>query len=90
MVGQTGNTLTCGVTGAGNLNAMITYQWTRNNGGAQTQVGSSRILTLPSLTLSIAGEYSCRATVDSTLLTGNIEASAGTPQRVEIQSEHKI
>ena len=86
-VGQTDNTLTCGVTGAGNLNPTIAYQWTKNNGSAQTQVGSSRILTLPSLTLSSAGEYSCCATVGSALLTRNIEASAGTPQRVEIQSE---
>ena len=89
-MGQTDNTLTCNVSGVGNLNPTTDYQWTRNDGSTQTQVGSSRILTLPSLTLSSAGEYSCHATVGSALLTGNIEASAGTPQRVEIQSEHKM
>ena len=87
MMGQTGNTLTCGVYGTERLSPTIVYQWTRNDGSTQTQVGSSETLTLPSLTLSNAGEYSCRATVGSTLLTSDIEASTGTPQRVEIQSE---
>ena len=87
MMGQTGNTLTCNVSGTERLSPTIAYQWTRNDGNTQTQVGSSETLTLPSLTLSNAGEYSCRVTVGSTLLTNDIEASTGTPQRVEIQSE---
>ena len=86
-VGQTGNTLACGVSGADRLTPTIDYQWTRNDGTTQTQVGSSERLTLSSLTLSSGGEYSCHVTVGSALLTSDIEASTVTPQRVEIQSE---
>ena len=32
VLGQSGYSLTCGVTGAEHLNASITYQWTKNNG----------------------------------------------------------
>ena len=87
IVGQIGNTLTCDTSGTDSLSPAIAYQWTRNDGSTQTQVGSSKTLTLPSLTLSGAGEYSCSATVGSALLTSDIEASAVTPQRVEIQGE---
>ena len=87
MVGQTGHTLTCDVSGAEMLSPTIAYQWTRNDGSTQTQVGNLRTLTLPPLTLSSAGEYSCHATVSSALLTSDGGASIITPQRVEIQSE---
>ena len=85
MVGQTGNTLICDVSGAERLSPTITYQWTRN--GEIVPDSNSSTLTLPTVTLSSAGNYSCRATVGSALLTNDFEASAGTPQRVEIQSE---
>ena len=83
MVGQTGNTLTCDVSGAGNLNPTIEYRWTRN--GEAVPDGSSSTLTLSPLTLSSAGEYVCNVTVRSSLLSNDI--STGTPQRVDIQSE---
>ena len=85
MVGQTGYTLTCDVFGADRLNPTITYQWTRND--ERVPGGSSRILNLPPLSLSIAGNYTCNVTISSALLTSGMPASAGTPQRVEIQSE---
>ena len=88
MVGQTGNTLTCDVSGADNLNPTITYQWTRNDGSTQTPVGtSSNTLSLSPLRLSNAGDYTCNATVSSTLLNDDIPASADNTQRVTIQSE---
>ena len=87
MVGQTGYTLTCDVSGTDRLSPTIAYQWTRNDRTTQTQVGSSKRLTLPSLSLSSGGEYSCHVTVGSALLTSDIEVSTVTPQRVEIQSE---
>jgi hypothetical protein len=89
MVGQTDNTLTCVVSGAGNLNPTITYQWTRD--GQIVQNNISNTYNFP-LQLSLAGTsvYACRATVGSTLLNGNIQASADTTQTVTIQGELKI
>ena len=83
MVGQTGNTLTCGVTVAGNLNPMTTYQWTRNDGS--TVGTNSNMFTLSSISLSDAGVYTCRATVSSNLLSNSITTSGN--QTVIVQSE---
>ena len=85
MVGQTGNTLTCGVFGADRLNPTIIYRWIRN--GETIQDGSSSTLNLPSLRLSQAGEYTCRTTVSSNLLSSDIQVNAGNTQTVTIQSE---
>ena len=90
MVGQSGYTLTCIASGAENLNPAITYQWTRNYGTTQTQVGiNSKMFTLgtdPSpLQLSNAGNYECRVTVGSSLLNNDIMAASS--HRVTIQSE---
>ena len=87
MVGQTGYTLTCDVSGAERLNPMITYQWTRYDGSTRTQIGSSRTLTLPSVGLSDAGNYTCNVTVGSALLTSDIQASAINMQTVTVESE---
>ena len=85
MVGQTGYTLTCGVTGADNLNQTITYQWTRNNGTTQTQVETnSMTLLISPLRLSDAGNYSCR--IISTLL--NNPVATNISQSVMIQSNY--
>ena len=89
-VGQTGNTLICDVSGADNLSPTITYQWTRNDGSTQTPVGTnSNTLTLSEapLRLSNSGDYTCTATVRSTLLNNDIIMSSGNTQRVMIQSE---
>ena len=62
MLGQSGYSLTCGVTVTGAENPSITYQWTKNN-GTQTQVGTDRVLSFSPLRLSDAGQYTCQATV---------------------------
>ena len=88
MVGQTGNTLTCDVSGADNLNLMITYQWTRNDGTTSSEpVGnSSNTLPLSPLRLSHAGSYSCSIT--STLLNDPGPINAANGQSVTIQSKY--
>ena len=86
MVGQTGYTLICDVSGADSLNPMITYQWTRN--GETVPDGSSRSFNLPPLQLSHAGDYVCHVTVSSTLLNDDISASSGSNQNIIIQSEY--
>ena len=87
MVGQMG-TLTCVVSGAERLNPTIAYQWTRNDGSTQTQVGThSNVLSFSAVRLSAAGDYTCSATVGSTLLNNDITASTGNAQRLVIQSE---
>ena len=80
MVGQTGNSLTCDVSGADNLNPTII--WIRN-GSTQTDIGDSRTVSLSPLRLSDAGDYSCNVT--STLLSSPVAAS--NSQRVIIQSK---
>ena len=85
LMAESDYTLTCDVSGADNLNPMITYQWTRYDGTTQTQVGSSRTLTLSSVGLSDAGNYTCRATINSALLRDSITIS-GT-QTVMVESE---
>ena len=88
MVGQTDNTLTCDVSGAGNLNPKIDYQWTRNDGNTQTRIGTnSNTLSLSPLRLSKVGDYTCNVTVNSTLLNSNVSASADNSQSVLVQGE---
>ena len=86
MVGQTGNTLTCGVSGDEKLNLTITFQWTRYNGSTSTQVGTELMKSLPlsPLRLSDAGNYSC--SLISILL--NNPVTAENIQSMIIQSRH--
>ena len=88
MVGQTGNTLTCDVSVANNLNPMITYQWTRND--QPVPGATSNTFNFSPLRLSQAGIYTCRATVGSSLLIGDINANADNTETVTIQSELMI
>ena len=70
---QNGYSLTCVVSGAGNLNASITYQWTKNN-GTQTQIpveSTPSVLSFSPLRLSDAGRYTCQATVSLPCLNNN-------------------
>ena len=69
MLGQSGYSLTCGVTGVENLNPSITYQWTKNN-GTQTQDRDEydTFLTFSPLRLSDAGRYTCQAMIISPFL----------------------
>jgi hypothetical protein len=85
MVGQTGNTLTCDVSGADNLTPTIAYQWTRD--GVTVPDGNSRILNLSPLQLSHAGNYTCQATISSSLLHNSISATSDNNPSITIQSE---
>ena len=82
-LGQTGYTLTCGVTGAENLSPIITYQWNKING--QVQVGTDRVLSFSPLRLSDAGRYICQATVSSPYLNNDIIMT--NTQDITIQGE---
>ena len=65
--------LTCSVSGAENLNPIIAYQWTKDSGSGQTQVGaSSDTLSFTPLRLGDAASYTCRATIASVHLAGDI------------------
>ena len=63
-------TLTCTVSGADNLGATISIEFTGPNTASGT--GTSLELPLDPLDLNDAGEYTCTATVSSGLLTNNI------------------
>ena len=87
MLGQSGYSLTCDVTGAENLNPSITYWWTKNN-GTQTQVqvaADPSVLSFSPLRLSDAGRYTCRATVSSPYLNSDITMM--DTQDITLQSE---
>ena len=86
-VGQTGNTLTCEVSGAERLSPMITYQWTRNNQAVSESDGNLKTLNLSPLRLSYAGSYACIITVSSALLSSSISVSSYENQDVIVQSE---
>ena len=84
LLGQNSYSLTCGVTGAENLNPSITYQWTKNNG--TLAVGADpHVLSFSPLRLSDAGRYTCQATVSSPYLNNNITMI--NSQDVTLQSE---
>ena len=85
--------LTCSVTGAENINPMITYRWTKNNGTGQSQVGTnSNTLSFDPLRLSDAASYVCEVTISSTYLTGDIIEMNTSPQdfRIQLQSDTSI
>ena len=90
MVGQTGNTLTCNVSGVNMLSPTIIYQWTRSGEAVTAADGSSSTLNLSPLQLSHAGDYICHVTVSSNLLSNNISVSSGSNLSVIIQSEYII
>ena len=78
-------TLTCSISGAGNLSPKITvtYQWTRNN-ETLTQVGTnSNTHFLPFLRLSDAGQYACQVTL--TLHKNDDINIASKPFEIQIQ-----
>ena len=87
MLGQSGYSLTCGVTGTGNLNPSVSYQWTKNNGTqTQIQVGADpKVLTFSPLRPSDAGRYTCQGTVNSTFLNNDIIMTRS--QDITLQSE---
>ena len=81
--------LFCSVSGAENLNPVIMYQWIKNSGSGQIQVGtSSSTLSFTPLRLSDAASYVCEVTIVSGYLSGNILAMNVNSQDIRIQSEY--
>ena len=76
-------TLTCTVSGADNLEATISLEFTGPNSGSQ---GTGTSLQLPlTLDLNDAGEYTCSATVSSDLLFNDLMPT--DTENVNIPSE---
>ena len=74
-VGQTGFSLSCVVSGTDNLNSpTLTYQWRRDGSIIPGQEG--RLLSLSPLNASSAGQYTCRVTVSSQLLSSDVTAGS--------------
>ena len=87
MLGQSGYSLTCDVTGDENLSSIRTYHWTRDN-GAMSQVGTnSNTLSFSSLSLSDAGRYTCNVTVSSPYLNNNVMALSSNSEDVVFESK---
>ena len=53
------------VTGVGIDDLIVNYNWTKDNGTAQTVVGNSSTLFFSPLKLSDAGQYLCQVTIGS-------------------------
>ena len=67
MLGESGFTLSCCVSGADNLNRFIGYQWTKDN-GTRTQIQDGpdpRTVSFAPLRVSDVGRYTCQATISS-------------------------
>ena len=70
--------LTCTVTGAERLTgSTITYQWFKNGEIVSDQ--TMETLSFTPLAFSDAGEYTCEATIMSSLLSGPITTTRSTP-----------
>ena len=83
--------LTCGVSGAENLNPTTTYRWIKNSGSGQIQVGTNfDTLSFTPLRLADAASYVCEVTISSSYLTGDTVAMNVNPQNIRIQSEFEI
>ena len=77
-------TVTCNVSGADNLNPMITYEWTKDN---VTTTVRSETITLAPLLLSYAGVvYNCSVNVSSSFLDKVIHQTSKS-EIMRIQSE---
>ena len=74
ILGESGFTLTCCVSGADYFNPFITYQWTKGN-GTQTQIqdGSNpRTISFVPLRVSDVGRYTCQARISSPYLNNDL------------------
>ena len=74
-----GYSLTCVVDGAENLNASISYQWTKNT-RAQREIlvgyRTSPILSFSPLRWSDTGIYTCKATINSDYILNAVTVSS--------------
>ena len=80
-----GYALSCSVTGTENLNAAITYEWTKRNSTQARVLGSYKTLRFSSLRLSDAGEFSCHVTVNSRYLRNVVNVTSS--HFIQIQSK---
>ena len=87
MLGKSGYSLSCRVSGTDDLDPFLTYQWTKKNGTQiQIQLGPDpNILSFSPLRLSDAGEYSCQVNVSSYYLSNDI--SVLSSHVISIKSE---
>ena len=77
--------LTCTVTGAERLTdagAMVTYQWLKNDAVVLGQTMAT--LSFAPLTFSDAGSYTCRATINSSLLSDPITTASSNSESIEL------
>ena len=84
VLGETYN-LTCNVNGADNLNAIITYYWTKDN-GTKTLLKSNtknKNYNFPIFRLSDAGNYTCEVNVSSNYLDDIINEHSHTQLEIE-------
>jgi hypothetical protein len=83
--------LTCNITGAERLadhDAMVTYQWFKN--GAVVSRQTMATLSFSPLTPSDAGNYTCRATVTSSLLSDPIISASNTSNLIVLACKIKL
>ena len=82
-------TLVCRVlSGLEGLNAIVSYQWTKDN-GTRSQIGAnSTVLSFPSLRLSDSGSYTCEISINSVYLLK--QATVRTTIHFEVSSKHAI
>ena len=76
LIGGQGFSLSCVVSGAENLNPIITYNWIKDNGTQIVVDSHGSVLSLPSLRLSDAGQYSCQVIVNSPYLRDNLDVTS--------------
>ena len=72
-------TLSCSVSGAENLTAMINYVWMKN--GSQIS-SASNLFDITALKVSDAANYVCMATISSSYLTGNVVETMSMDVRI--------
>ena len=79
-------TLVCSVlSGLEGLNAVLSYQWTKDNGTRSHLGANSNTLSFPSLRLSDAGSYTCEIMVNSSRLLK--QAIVRTATQVKVSSK---
>ena len=91
MLGGSGFTLTCCVSGADHLDPFNFYQWTKDN-GTQTQIQDGpdpRTISFATLSVSDVGWYTCQATIQSPHLNNSIIRS-GSQDIVALSEFHVI
>ena len=77
--------LICAVSGIENLNATISYQWTKNSNGLTQDNANTNTLSFTPIRLSNAANYVCMVTITSGYLNDNIVTMDS--QEIRVQCE---